>query len=256
MPKCDIASSLHGVPLQLQSTCCCCCRQWPPGYCSTHDCDTRPPPGTPYTLHGLWPERVDPDPQYGRKWPECCDTRFKFSEKNIQDLVPELCQFWPSWSAPQNETCSDVPAGPHSECFWKHEWDKHGTCSAVNAGGSQQYLEPHEYLEQVLKLHQQYDIQGALSTADITPSDRDAYDSDTILEALENAFKATAYIECKRGLLTEVTTCFDKNLELIDCPQISYSCTSVRIPTGERSDRLHYDYNIKDDMPLEGVATN
>eukprot|EP00878_Enallax_costatus_P000916 GHUV01001046.1.p1 GENE.GHUV01001046.1~~GHUV01001046.1.p1 ORF type:complete len:282 (+),score=50.45 GHUV01001046.1:603-1448(+) len=235
-------------------------RQWPAGYCSSHDCPTQPPAGTSFTLHGLWPERNRPIS--GRRWPECCDSDFEFSEDNIQDLVPQLCRFWPSWSGPQDEKCAGMPPGQHSECFWKHEWDKHGTCSAVNAAtaaaarNAGQYLEPHEYFEQVLQLHQQYDIEQALSAARIVPSDSDTYDSGDILGALQNAFGKKAYIECQRGLLTEVTTCLDKNLEIIDCRQSSDSCDSVSIPTDVPSDGFYQEYYMKGDELPAGVAAN
>eukprot|EP00878_Enallax_costatus_P010032 GHUV01010471.1.p1 GENE.GHUV01010471.1~~GHUV01010471.1.p1 ORF type:complete len:248 (+),score=47.83 GHUV01010471.1:637-1380(+) len=180
----------------------------------------------------------------------------------VQDLVPQLCRFWPSWSGPQDEKCAGMPPGQHSECFWKHEWDKHGTCSAVNAAtaaaarNAGQYLEPHEYFEQVLQLHQQYDIEQALSAARIVPSDSDTYDSGDILGALQNAFGKKAYIECQRGLLTEVTTCLDKNLEIIDCRQSSDSCDSVSIPTDVPSDGFYQEYYMKGDELPAGVAAN
>ena len=66
-----------------------------------------------YTIHGWWPE-------YNRKsWPSWCDPS-RFSELNSQEIrpiQPLMKKYWsscPGWLSNYN--------------FWKHEWEKHGTC--------------------------------------------------------------------------------------------------------------------------------
>lgn len=56
-------------------------------------------------------------------------------------------------------------------------------------------------------------------------------------------------------ILVQVTTCLDKTLEIIDCPQKSTSCSDVSIPTGVPSDEASYytEYGYYLD---EDVASN
>lgn len=71
------------------------------------------------TLHGLWPEDDD------GSWPSNCSTE-QFDPKTIDDLGPDrFAQLWPNVKASEEEH-SDAHYG-----FWKHEWEKHGTCTGL-----------------------------------------------------------------------------------------------------------------------------
>eukprot|EP00658_Telonema_sp_P-2_P047715 TRINITY_DN36315_c0_g2_i1.p1 TRINITY_DN36315_c0_g2~~TRINITY_DN36315_c0_g2_i1.p1 ORF type:complete len:250 (+),score=51.43 TRINITY_DN36315_c0_g2_i1:97-846(+) len=67
---------------------------------------------THLSLHGLWPGWVQPRGSY--TWPQFCRT----SHKAIKEHVP-LAAF-------------DLAPAYRGE-LWKHEWDKHGTCSSLGA---------------------------------------------------------------------------------------------------------------------------
>lgn len=58
----------------------------------------------------------------------------------LQGLRTEMEKYWPSWSQAE-------------QCFWKHEWDKHGTCAAGTTG-----TQPLAYFAKTLTLHQEHDI--------------------------------------------------------------------------------------------------
>lgn len=74
-----------------------------------------------WTIHGWWPEYST------NKWPMFCDKSkyHLFNKTAIQPLVIKLMDVW------QSCMC-DTPAKAKVECnynFWKHEWEKHGTCT-------------------------------------------------------------------------------------------------------------------------------
>lgn len=65
-----------------------------------------------WSIHGLWPQySVNSYPKY------CRDIPFNYQE--LQPIIEELNKFWYS----DKET---------NEEFWKHEWEKHGTCMFNN----------------------------------------------------------------------------------------------------------------------------
>jgi len=69
-----------------------------------------------WSIHGIWPE-------YSlTTWPQWCDpTRFaEFTPASIKPIELELLKNWyacPDWTP---LTSMD---------FWRHEWEKHGTCT-------------------------------------------------------------------------------------------------------------------------------
>ena len=68
---------------------------------------------TQWTIHGIWPTTNN---QIG---PLYCNRTDKFDPEKIRDLLPELRLKW-----------TDVRAGGGDEFnFWRHEWEKHGTCA-------------------------------------------------------------------------------------------------------------------------------
>ena len=65
-----------------------------------------------WSIHGLWPQYSSNSyPRY------CRDIPFNYDK--LEPIYEELKQFWYS----DKETDED---------FWKHEWDKHGTCMFNN----------------------------------------------------------------------------------------------------------------------------
>ena len=80
---------------------------WSPGFCDSRPGDPQCAPGRNYAfiVHGLWP-------QYGNgRWPEFCSI-----ERGLDD-VDKMLDIMPSRN------------------LIRHEWDKHGTCTGLNAEG-------------------------------------------------------------------------------------------------------------------------
>ncbi|XP_063990054.1 ribonuclease Oy-like [Diachasmimorpha longicaudata] len=184
-------------------------QHWPQTVCYTwkeqspsHTCDL--PENNEWTIHGLWPT------QYHKLGPQFCNPSLKF---NIQALAPIKQEMEVKWIDVENGTA------PYS--FWKHEWQKHGTCSAV--------LEPLnsevKYFQEGLRLLDIYDMKIVLQKAQIVPGE--AYSVQTILDGIKNVLGKTCQVECvsnkeeKRSYLFEIRICFDKSFNLIDCEGIA-----------------------------------
>jgi len=66
----------------------------------------------PFSIHGLWP-------QYDRNhWPQFC-THNTFDFNRLEpDIIERLHQHWHSSRGKDRN-------------FWKHEWQRHGTCTGM-----------------------------------------------------------------------------------------------------------------------------
>ena len=65
-----------------------------------------------WTIHGIWPTSNH------KIGPLFCNRTDKFDPEKIRPLLPEL-----------RSKCTDVRVGGDEFNFWKHEWEKHGTCA-------------------------------------------------------------------------------------------------------------------------------
>ena len=77
-----------------------------------------------YTIHGLWPEWSAASSGFCR--------HVSFNESAIADLSSQMKKVWPS----------DKGSNAH---FWKHEWQKHGSCA--------DNMTEHQYFSTALKLY-------------------------------------------------------------------------------------------------------
>lgn len=60
-------------------------------------------PSNRFSIHGLWPERLD------GSWPSCCDSDYPFRIQKITDLLPELAHDWFSYTSGIKYQCSWDP---------------------------------------------------------------------------------------------------------------------------------------------------
>ena len=88
---------------------------------------------TDFTIHGLWPDYND------GSYPSFC-TNTKFNPSKVDDLLPELETEWPTFAA------------RGGDAFWKHEYEKHGTCATAT------FPDEHQYFRGVLDLDVQYNL--------------------------------------------------------------------------------------------------
>ena len=82
-------------------------------------------PNNKWSIHGLWP-------QYSKNsYPTFCK-KVKFDINKLESILPELNEKWYS-----NEE--------KNEDFWKHEWEKHGSCMFLD-------MNEEEYFKKTLDL--------------------------------------------------------------------------------------------------------
>lgn len=74
-----------------------------------------------YTIHGLWPE-------YNiHSWPQFCNkTKYEEFNKTVLSRWSRISEMHDNWRSCIHQ--------PHKDdwSFWRHEWEKHGTCTDLN----------------------------------------------------------------------------------------------------------------------------
>ena len=171
---------------------------WSFTFCSHMNCGTDPYEYPYFTIHGLWPTTAYPP------YPEYCNRSLVYDPEVMVPLEPELVTFWPSLLSPDYES------------FWKHEWDKHGTCSVCVPEVSDQY----SYFDSTLILYYAYDPLSILLEHGITPGY--SYNRTDFETVLGSAY----YLQCHSDLLEEVRISFDPEWNLIPSP-IPHRCPEI-----------------------------
>ncbi|CAL2279990.1 unnamed protein product [Prunus armeniaca] len=177
--------------------------QWPGTFCqrtryccSSNACCRGANSPTVFTIHGLWPDYND------GTWPACC-TQKSFDEKEISTLHDALEKYWPSLSCGRPSSCH---GGKGS--FWGHEWEKHGTCSSPVA------RDEYSYFLTTLNVYFKYNVTKVLNEAGYVPSNTEKYPLGGIVSAIQNAFRTTPKLLCKKGALEELHLCFYKDFKV------------------------------------------
>ncbi|XP_015518897.2 ribonuclease Oy [Neodiprion pinetum] len=183
-------------------------QHWPETVCSqwkekvpSHRCFL--PRQEEWTIHGIWPT------QFHKIGPLFCNKTQGF---NASTLIPIIHQLDEKWINIEDGT-------PHFS-FWKHEWDKHGTCASV--------LDPLntelKYFQKGLDLLKEYDMTHVLAKAGIFVGQ--AYAVEQIISGVEKILGKTIEVECIKNPKThesyifEIRICLDKGLKLTDCNNI------------------------------------
>lgn len=130
-----------------------------------------------WTLHGLWPSN-----KHGGN-PEHCNHDMKFRLANLdENLRVQLNDKWHT-----------SKVGKRNAEFWKHEWEKHGTCSMEleNTGSM------NNYFNQSLFLLDHYNVGQILSGKNITPGNE--YGALQIYDAIHSSLNVRPFIMCARN---------------------------------------------------------
>ncbi|XP_017520551.3 ribonuclease T2 [Manis javanica] len=173
-------------------------QHWPITVCKEVGNNCTSPPDY-WTIHGLWPDRA-----------EECNRSWHFDLEEIKDLLPDMKMYWP-----------DVIHPLSLSHFWKHEWEKHGTCAAqLNALNSQK-----RYFGASLDLYHGLALNSMLQKLGIKPS-TSYYQISNIKDALASVYRVIPKLQClppKQGeevqTLGQIELCFTKDLQLENCSE-------------------------------------
>ncbi|XP_012222273.1 ribonuclease Oy isoform X2 [Linepithema humile] len=156
-----------------------------------------------WTIHGIWPTK------YNTMGPQYCDRSLPFNASALAPIENELKENW-----------IDIQNGSKPYTFWKHEWDKHGTCAVVIEALNSEL----NYFEKGLKLLDTYNMIVVLAKANILPGE--TYTIDVMLTAIEEVLGKRGQITCAKhektgeSYVNEIRICFDKSLQLTNCDGI------------------------------------
>jgi len=209
--------------------------RWGPSICSVLNCEQLPVPRNPtlFTIHGLWPTYLS------TRGPNFCKgIKDTYSYDDISpDLQQVLLTNWTGLDMAQDVIIS-------------HELGKHSTCWDPTSGDAElmpasvknwvlasrreditKYQIAENYLNLVMALAERHDIYKILKVAGIYPIQGKTYNIALIKNILEQTLGIQGFtLICKvdkygRQLIEQVSLCFDKNFQLIDCPgQQSIKC--------------------------------
>jgi len=187
--------------------------QWPFSACEKenatgyHEC-VIPKYVDSWILHGLWPSCSN-----GGYNPQYCSHQ-KFDYNKIKDLKDRMMKYWPNLFV--NSDKYD---------FWKHEFEKHGTC-AENVEG---FETENGFFKVALDLRDKYDTGRILSDHGISPRDA-PYKGADVKHALNKGLNAKGCAACKRVkgidgyVLMSTSVCLNKSLQLVNCPYCRGEC--------------------------------
>ncbi|KAK6621218.1 hypothetical protein RUM43_011524 [Polyplax serrata] len=151
-----------------------------------------------WAVHGLWP-------QGGKEMgPFYCNT----TEFELTLLKPILKEMEENWC--------NIQKGKTSASFWKHEWDKHGTCAYMIEPLNTQL----KYFNETLTLFKKYNLNDYFKKIKIISNS--IYISD-LHNSLKRIYGWNIRSHCitenktQESYLAEIRLCYTVTLEPIDC---------------------------------------
>ena len=97
-------------------------------------------------------------------------------------------------------------------CFWAHQWNKHGTCiSNLDPSCKSNPVEGEDiysYFSKALELRSKYDLHEALAEHGISPSTGGKVNINRIRNAIQAKFNVTPTLRCEHGALYEIRLYF------------------------------------------------
>lgn len=129
-----------------------------------------------WSIHGLWPTK---NKTLG---PFYCNNSLHFDMSALEKLRNELEIKW-----------IDVHKGCKPHEFWRHEWEKHGTCSVDLVPTNTEA----KYFKKGLDLYDSYDMKHVLAKANILPNQ--TYLLQDYLNGVKKVLGINAYVECLKN---------------------------------------------------------
>ena len=114
--------------------------------------------------------------------PFFCNASLHFDLKALESLRAELEVKW-----------IDVHKGSKPHEFWRHEWEKHGTCSIDLESTNTEK----KYFQKGLQLLDEYDMKNVLGKANILPNQN--YLLKDYLNGIHKILGKNAFVDCIRS---------------------------------------------------------
>lgn len=135
-----------------------------------------------------------------------------------------MSKVWPSLKQSRRSAQSETFS------FWRHEWNKHGTCAVQQNSVKEQIFTAEAYFATVLQLYSQFPLSRWLASARIVPSNELPYSRARIHQALENEnefLRGVFRLKCDQppqqqspAVLSEVQICLDRSLKPVHCAHL------------------------------------
>ncbi|XP_076918860.1 intracellular ribonuclease LX-like [Bidens hawaiensis] len=183
-------------------------QQWPASYCDSRRGCCYPKTGKPaedFSIHGLWPNYDD------GTYPSNCDSSNPFDDSKVSSLESVLQEHWPTLACPSGDGLK----------FWRHEWEKHGTCAESG-------FDERGYFEAALLLKKKANLIQALKNAGIRPADGVFHTMSQIKDAITKGVGYEPFIECNvdssgNHQIFQVYQCVDASAtNFIKCPVLPH----------------------------------
>jgi len=191
-------------------------QEWPAQFCSGQSYPLCQQPTafmkTNLCIHGLWPNYNTA--QNGHDWPQCCQCQWgpNLNQTAINLLAADMHQYWPDEQA---------KPGYNTSSFWAHEWGKHGTCSG---------LDPYTYFSSAIDVEKTIDTPSIITDnagGSVSLSDLYSAYGQSVCDGSADCMVSA---DCTNGALNTITTCWDKQLTQISCPNEVISANSCPDP--------------------------
>ena len=117
--------------------------------------------------------------------------------------MDDVREFWPDFK-------------PDEPNFWKHEWEKHGTCARMSS--------QREYFETTIRLVKDMDIMNVLEKDGIVPDNEKRVNLNSMLNSIEKGVGHRPFVVCKQQYIQEMRFCFDKDLKGYNCKSRNEGC--------------------------------
>lgn len=179
---------------------------WPKADCdiwkaedSSHYCTW--PSEISWIVHGLWPTR---NHSIG---PNNCEGP-KFNPDKLKEILPRLENEW-----------ANMHGNTGKYDFWRHEWEKHGTCAIHDP----LIVDELSYFETALTLMERYPPANFFYSKEIFTGAE--YDYKQYFDAIKAFTHKNPIIQCEFDkiigslVISQVGICFDKQLQVIDCDE-------------------------------------
>ena len=139
----------------------------------------------------------------------CSKDEEEFDLSVLNSISDRLSQVWPA-----------LKGGDH-ENFHNYQYKKHGSCATETPS----LFGIRNFFETTLSMYERLDLDNALKKINFGPTNQARpYRTMNFFNQLVNFYGVTPYIRCFNlanniALIENISFCYDKQLNLINCPQ-------------------------------------